>query len=574
MAAVLLMWTVVTSSRVLAQSNRQLPIVQNQQAQNQQAQSQGGMVVSAHPIATEAGVAVLKAGGNAVDAAVATALMISVVEPFSAGIGGGGFLLIYQHDRQQMAALDFRERAPRQASRNMFLDSSGKPQASYAQRGHRLVAVPGTIAGLYTVHRRYGKRPWPTLVLPAAQVAAQGFSVTPRLATAIARHQELLNPAAQAIFLRNGQPYQPGDILVQKDLGRSLTLLSRDPQTFYQGELARAIVQDMAANQGLITLTDLQAYRAIWRDPLCRNFRRYRVCSMPPPSSGGVHLLQVLGIVGNTDLKAMGRWHPDTLHLLAEMMRLVYADRAQYLGDPDFVSVPVSALLSPGYLAYRRRSINPRFTTPSNQVQMPNLTRLRQLAEESPETTHLTVVDPERNAVSLTFTVNRGFGSGVVVPGTGILLNDEMDDFAIAPGVPNAYGLVGGEANAIAPGKTPLSSMTPTIVTENGQLRLALGAPGGSTIITTVIQLVLNILVFELDAVTAIAAPRLHHQWQPDQLFLEPGIDAATVENLRQRGHAIRQGRSWGNATLIHQRPDDTLEGVADPRGEGTAAGF
>ncbi len=542
--------------------------------QSQTTKQPRAIVTSAHPVATNAGVSVLLAGGNAVDAAVTTALVISVVEPFSAGIGGGGFLLLYESDRQQIEALDFRERAPQQATPTMFLDSNGKPLASYAARGHRLAAVPGTIAGLYDVHRRYGKLPWRRVVNPAIQVAQQGFPVTPRLSRAIERHQQLFNPAARQVFLRQGKPYQPGDILVQRDLARSLTTLSRDPQAFYRGTIARAIAQDMAAHQGLITLGDLQAYRTHWRKPLCGMFRRYRVCSMPPPSSGGVHLLQLLGMLGETDLQAIGRWHPDTLHLLAEMMRVVYADRADYLGDPDFVEVPVTDLLSPSYLAYRRHAINPRHITPSSQVQRFDRAQLRQLARESSDTTHLTVVDGDRNAVSLTFTVNRGFGSGVVVPGTGILLNDEMDDFAIAPDLPNAYGLVGRDANAIAPGKTPLSSMTPTIVTEQGQFRLAVGAPGGSTIITTVIQLVLNLLVFDLDAATAIATPRLHHQWQPDRLSLESGFDPATVENLRQRGHQIHQGNAWGNANLIHQLPDGTLEGAADPRGEGTAAGF
>jgi len=534
-----------------------------------------GMVVSAHPLASDAGLAMLKKGGNAVDAAVATTLAISVVEPFSAGIGGGGFLLLYQPDRQQIQALDFRERAPLAATRDMFLTHSDQA-ARDRVKGYLASGVPGTIAGLALVHRNYGRLPWQEVVAPALKLAEEGFPVHDRFVRAVERNQQFFNPAAIAAFTRNSQLYQVGERLTQPDLAHTLRLISADPQNFYTGAIAQAIATDMATNGGLITLEDLAQYRSIWREPLCGLFRQYRVCAMPPPSSGGVHLLQILNLIAPMDLASKGRYHSDTLHLLAESMRIAYADRAVYLGDPDFFDVPVAALVSQAYADRRRPEISLTRARPSNEVQAldrPTLDRLRR-QQESPETSHLTVVDQDRMAVSLTFTVNRGFGSGVVVPGTGILLNDEMDDFAIAPGVPNAYGLVGGEANAIAPGKTPLSSMTPTLVLEGNNLRLAVGAPGGSTIITTVLQIVLNVLVFDLDVAQAVSAPRIHHQWLPDFLLVESGISETTLDELRRRGHQLQTGRIWGNATAIVVQPDGTLAGAVDPRGEGSVAGY
>lgn len=535
-----------------------------------------GMVVSAHPLASEAGLTVLQQGGNAIDAAVATTLAISVVEPASAGLGGGGFLLVRLGKTGEVKALDFRERAPLAATRTLYLDAQGKVRPNASTDGYLAVGIPGTIAGLYDVQKRYGKLTWKAVVAPATQLAAKGFPVSWRLADAIAQQKTLQqNPAARQIFTRKEVPLQAGDRLVQTDLAQTLATLADDPQSFYTGKLAQTIARDMAANKGLITLADLKRYRPIWRDPVCGDFRSMRVCSMPPPSSGGVHLLEILNILGDTDLKAMG-WHsPDALHLIVEAMRIAYADRAVYLGDPDFVKVPVAALISPAYAKQRRQEIDPQKARPSSQVRAANPETLKRFGKESDDTSHLSVVDSAGNAVSLTFTINLGFGSGVVVPGTGIILNNEMDDFAIAPGVPNAFGLVGGDANAIAPGKTPLSSMTPTIVTERGQLRLVAGAPGGSTIITTVLQVVLNVLVYDMDARSAIAAPRLHHQWLPDQLRVERnGFDRLTLENLRGRGQKIGERGTWGNADAIVRSPDGTLEGAADPRGEGAAYGY
>ncbi|MEB3294082.1 MAG: gamma-glutamyltransferase [Synechococcales bacterium] len=538
-----------------------------------------GMVTSAHPLASQVGLNILQQGGNAVDAAVATTLAISVVEPFSAGIGGGGFLLFYQAQPHTLKALDFRERAPQQATRTLYLDAQGKVRPRASVDGHLAVGVPGTLAGLAELHRAHGKLPWQTLVKPAIQLAEQGFPISWRYLQILEwRKQALLaNPEARRIFLQDGQVPPLGDRLVQTDLAKTLTAIAENPQTFYQGTIAQAIAQDMAANGGILTQRDLQQYRPIWRKPLCGHFQQYHVCSMPPPSSGGVHLLQMLNMLQPDLTPAQNqptqRWRqPDFLHVMIETMRIAYRDRAQYLGDPAFTPVPVAELTSLAYAQHRRREINLQQATPSQQVPLVNP---RSFGTESNDTSHLTVVDRDRNAVSLTFTINLGFGAGVVAKGTGIILNNEMDDFAIAPDTPNAFGLVGDEANAIAPGKTPLSSMTPTIVTENQKLRMALGAPGGSTIITTVLQIMLNHLVHGMEIRTAVAAPRLHHQWLPDQLRIEAySLEPLTLADLQRRGHSIIQRNSWGNANAIVVLPNGTLEGAADPRGEGNAMGY
>ncbi|PSB24011.1 gamma-glutamyltransferase [filamentous cyanobacterium Phorm 46] len=543
----------------------------------QQQRSKQGMAVSAHPLATEAGLAVLQQGGNAVDAAAATALAISVVEPFSAGIGGGGFLLLRRGETGTVQALDFRERAPKRATRDMYLDKQGKVRPRASLDGHLAAGIPGTVAGLYTVHREYGKLPWAQVVAPAIALAEKGFPVSSRFTKAVEGRQNTIekNPAARQVFTKGGILYQPGELLVQRDLAVTLRKIATDPQSFYTGDIARAIASDMAKNGGLITLEDLKNYTPIWRNPVCGNFRTYEICAMSPPSSGGVHLLQILNILGNTDLKKLGPKSPDTLHLMAESMRIAYADRSEYLGDPDFVKVPVKALISKNYAKLRRSQIQMLKAKPSIEVKAVDTQTLNRFVYESPETTHLTVVDKERNVVSLTFTVNGGFGAGAVAAGTGILLNNEMDDFAAAPGVPNLFGLVGGEANSIAPGKTPLSSMTPIIVTENGKFRLAAGAPGGSTIITTMLQIILNVLLYDMNVSEAVSAPRVHHQWLPDRLMVEKGgFDAATLEELRRRGHVIQEGEGWGNANAIVLTSDGWLEGAADPRGEGVAKGF
>ncbi|MEO1373009.1 MAG: gamma-glutamyltransferase [Cyanobacteria bacterium J06635_10] len=560
--------------------------------------SKKAMVVSAHPLASDAGLEMLRKGGNAIDAAVATTFAISVVEPFSAGIGGGGFLLMHDSKNRTIQALDFRERAPLQATKNMYLDSNGKVRRNASINGYLAVATPGTVAGMYEVHRRYGKLPWSTVVAPSIRLAKDGFIVKNLFVQAVQRRKKMIatNQAAQAIFTRNGNFYKAGEKLVQRDLGQTLQLIAANPRSFYTGKIARIIASDMEKNGGLITLQDLKSYKPIWRTPVCGNFRQARVCSMPPPSSGGIHLLQMLNIIGDTDLKSLGWHHPDAIHLMAEAMRIAYADRSEHLGDPDFVKVPLQSLLSPEYTKLRRQQIDMQRAKPSTEVKPIDKETLQKFSRtvpphfisathnpkiknnkyhESTETSHLTVIDSQRNAVSLTFTINLRFGAGIVTPGTGIVLNNEMDDFAAAPEVPNAFGLLGNEANSIAPRKTPLSSMTPTIVTENGRLRMAVGTPGGSTIITQVLQIILNVLEYDMDAAAAVSASRVHHQWFPDMLRVEPwGLDALTLQELKRRGHKIKQSNPWGNSNLIIVKPDGTLEGAADSRGEGEARGI
>ena len=558
-------------------------------------QAQTGMVVAAHPLASEAGVTILQAGGNAIDAAIATAFAISVLEPYSAGIGGGGFLLIYDAERREIQSLDFRERAPIAATADMYLDANGEPTDD-SRNGHRAVAVPGTVAGLYEAHRRYGRLPWAEVVQPAIALAESGFEVSDRFVRSITWRASTLfeNPAARAVFSRDGEPdtlYTSGDRFVQPDLAATLHRLANDPDDFYHGQTAAAIVADMTAYGGLITQADLDRYEPIWRDPVCGSFQpdqaepeRFQVCAMAPPSSGGVHLWQILQLLEPLDLAHQSAAQQQ--HLLVEAMKIAYADRAQYLGDPDFVTVPIDALISPEYLDQRRAEIDPDRARSAEEVHAADPALLARLATESQDTSHLSVVDGDRNAASLTFTVNGGFGAGIVAAGTGIVLNNEMDDFSIAPGVPNLYGLVGGEANAIAARKTPLSSMTPTIVTDSdANLRLVVGSPGGSTIITTVLQVLLNSLVYDRDIASAIAAPRLHHQWQPDILRLEAEFDPAIVGELQRLGHGLAIGGRWGNANAIEVVPMNNLqratgsessylEGAADPRGEGEARGF
>lgn len=541
--------------------------------------SRDEIVVSAHPLASEAGAAMLRKGGNAVDAAVATAMAISVVEPFSAGIGGGGFLLLGTPTdgaggEYEIEALDFRERAPKLARSDMYLDEEGKVRKRASLDGHLAVGVPGTVAGLFEVHRQYGSLPWSELLEPAVGYAKEGFEVGEIFVRRLEKRLEVINRngAAREIFTGDGAALAVGDLLVQEDKGRTLEILAERPQSFYRGEIAEAIAADMAANGGLVTLEDLRDYRPVWREPVCGMFREVRVCAMPPPSSGGVHLIEILNIIGDTDLREWGRESADTLHLLAEAMRIAYADRAVHLGDPDFVEVPVRELTSREYAVRRRGEIDLERARSSAEVRAATAEELESLGRESEDTTHLTVVDGDGLVVSLTYTLNGSFGAAVVAAGTGILLNNEMDDFAVAPDSPNLYGLVGGDANAVAPGKTPLSSMTPAIATRDGELVLAAGAPGGSTIITTVLQILLNVVEFGMDAGEAVSAPRIHHQWLPDKLFVEKGgFDDEVLAELRRRGHEIQLRRGWGNANVVVRTEDGLLDGAADPRGEGAA---
>jgi gamma-glutamyltranspeptidase / glutathione hydrolase len=544
-----------------------------------------GMVTSAHPLATDVGLSILKQGGNAIDAAISTTLAISVVEPFSAGIGGGGFLMVHDAKSGEMQSLDFRERAPLAATKDLYLDGTGKVLPKRSVDGHLAVAVPGTIAGLYAAHRRYGKLPWRQLVLPSVTLARTGFPVSDRFRLMLSFRKDVIAKSSDAakLFLPGGKTPAIGTQIIQTDLAKTLEKIAENPEDFYTGTIAKAIVLDMKQNNGLVTAEDLKQYRPIWRSPLCKTFERktielklnpLRICSMPPPSSGGVHLLQMLNLIGFDDAKR-SPWHdPNSVHRLIESMKIAYADRATHLGDPDFVSVPVNTLISDAYATQRRQQILPT-ATPSKQIKAVDAQTLQRLQKESHDTSHLNVIDADRNAVSLTFTVNLSFGAGVIATGTGIILNNEMDDFAIAPDTPNAFGLTGQVLNSIAPRKTPLSSMTPTIVTENGNVKLAVGAPGGSTIITTVLQVILNHFVYDMPIARAIAAPRLHHQWLPDETRVDRwGLDPLTLADLKARGQTIVEREPWGNANGIAVLPNGELAGAVDPRGEGRAAGY
>lgn len=560
------------------------------------AHSTKGMVATAHPLATEAALEILRAGGNAVDAAVAATFAISVVEPFSAGIGGGGFAVVHQEpdgdEPGRISALDFRETAPLAATSTMFIDpATGRVRDGLSTDGHLSVAVPGTVAGLQALHEAHGKLPWRRVVEPAIDLARDGFAVTPRLAEAITLRRDTLVrfPASAELFFKAARskdgaqalvPLEPGDKFRQRDLANTLRDIARNPRSFYEGRVARAIHEEMKRGGGLLTQEDLRAYKPTWREPVCGPWRDLRLCAMPPPSSGGVHLLQILRLLEGTDLQALG-WHSaDGLHKLIEAMRIAYADRAVHLGDPAFVKVPVAELTSKNYADLRRPEIDPLRARRSADVKAASPEVLARVAasmaskHESQDTSHLVVVDDRHNAVSLTFTVNWVFGSGLVVPGTGVLLNDEMDDFAAAPGVPNLFGLVGGEANAVQPKKIPLSSMTPLIATREGKFFLAAGSPGGSTIITTVLQTLLHVAVWGMDAQAAVAAPRLHHQWLPDKVTVDKfGFDVATLQELERRGHRIEESAGWGNAMCVVRGANGILEGGADPRGEGLALG-
>ncbi len=533
-----------------------------------------GMVSSANPYASQIGVDVLRRGGNAVDAAVATAFALAVVEPYSAGVGGGGFLLYREQQSGTTVVVDYREVAPKKAHRDMYL-VDGKVDPKLSLEGWTSVAVPGMVPGLAAAQAKHGKLKLADVLGGAIDLASNGFRVDPRFAEASRSRLELLrkDPEASRVFLKNGEPYPVGALLVQKDLAATLRALAREgPTLFTHGRVAKAMAAGSKKAGGALALEDLQAFQARWREPLVGEYRGHQVLTMPPPSSGGTHLLQMLGLLALDESQRgrhrHGRTWNDT-HVLIEAMRLAYADRAQYMGDPAFTEVPVTELLSERYLAQRYALIHPgkamKDVVAGDVKAAPR--------REPDETTHLCVIDADGNAVSLTQTVNYGFGAGVVVAGTGVLLNNEMDDFSSAPGVPNAYGLVGGEANSIQPGKIPLSSMTPTLVVRDGKVRLIVGAPGGSTIITTVLQAILNVIDGDMSPGRAIAAPRIHHQWVPGFVRAEEGaLDALSIRAMTTFGHTVKVVEDgWGNATIIGVDPDGRRRGAADPRGVGAA---
>lgn len=529
-----------------------------------------GMVASSSEPASRAGLQVLKDGGNAVDAAVAVGLALAVTYPSAGNLGGGGFMLVRLADGRA-TAIDFRETAPGRATRDLYLDSAGNviPEASLV--GYRAVGVPGTVAGLGYARDRYGSLPWRRLVEPARKLAADGFPASSSLAAEL--RNDLLGrfPESRRIFQRDGRFLEAGETFKQPDLAATLGRIQKDgPREFYEGRTARLLAEDMAANNGLITLEDLRGYRPVEREPLRGTYRGFEIVTMPPPSSGGIALLEMLNILENTDLRASGAGSSRTYHYTVEAMRRAFADRSRYPGDPGFVQVPVRGLTAKPYAQALFGTIDPARATPSSEI-----TAGRPQPYESPQTTHYSVVDAQGNAVSVTYTLNGWYGSGATVRGAGFLLNNEMDDFTAKAGVPNLFGLIQGEQNAIQPGKRPLSSMTPTFVLRDGKLLYAVGSPGGPTIINTVLQVILNVTDHRMNLAEAVAAPRLHHQWLPDELVHEPHRLPEDVKSALERlGHKLAERpRYLGDVQAVGIEPQTGRRlGASDPRSPDAAA--
>jgi gamma-glutamyltranspeptidase / glutathione hydrolase len=533
--------------------------------------ARNGMVVAQEKIAAHVGVEILRTGGNAVDAAVAVGFALAVTHPQAGNIGGGGFMLVHLAARNETVAIDYRETAPAAMTRDVFLDDKGEADPKKSRDSALGVGVPGTVAGLALAHEKYGSGQFTLaqLIAPAIKLAREGIAVEDDLADSLPRAQPRLArwPASAKIFLKSdGTALGRGDRLLQPDLAASLETIAGDgPRAFYEGPLAEKIVLGLRASGGIMTRDDLKNYRAIERPAVRGNYRGYDIASMPPPSSGGVHLVQILNILEGFPLRKTGAGAAATLHPMIEAMKPAYADRAVFLGDPAFVDVPVAGLTAKRYAAQLRQAIDPERARPAQSILAGTPPR------EGDNTTHFSIVDRDGNAVANTYTLNFSYGLGLVADGTGILLNNELDDFAARPGAPNAYGLVGGDANAPGPGKRPLSSMSPTIVFRDGRVFMVTGTPGGSRIITMVLQVILNVIDHRMNIAEAVAAPRIHHQWLPDQVFAEQGLSPDTIRLLEAKGHKVVVGATMGSANSILVTPDG-ITGAADPRQRGTLA--
>lgn len=526
-----------------------------------------GMVASQEKLASRVGLDMIRQGGNAIDAAVAVGFVLAVTLPKAGNLGGGGFMLVHLASQGKTVALDFRETAPAAATRDMYLDEKGGVDRRKARYSYLSVGVPGTPAGLIYALEHYGTMPLSKVMEPAIALASKGIEISHSLYNDFNYYQKRLsvNPTTRsAYYKQDGTPYQVGETLRQPDLAWSLRQIAKQgAKAFYEGKVAHRLVAAMKRNGGLITSQDLRAYRVVEMEPVRGSYRGYQVVSMPPPSSGGVHIIQMLNILEAWPLGEYGANSARTLHLMAESMRLAYADRSEYLGDPAYTKVPVKALTSKTYAAALRKGIDPEKARPSIEVKPGNI-----VPYESPDTTHYTVMDGAGNAVSVTYTLNFSFGTGIVAEGTGILLNNEMDDFSAKPGSPNAYGLLGGEANAIQAGKRPLSSMTPTIIFKDNKPYLVTGSPGGSRIITTILQLICNVIDHKMNVAVASSMARIHHQWNPDMLYVEQGISLDTQALLTARGHVLKQGYAQGSTQSIlylHGK----MFGASDPRRPG-----
>ena len=531
-----------------------------------------GMVASEQGLATQVGLDILKQGGNAIDAAVAVGFALAVVLPNAGNIGGGGFMVLHDDKTGKDVAIDFREIAPAKASRDMYLDNQGNVIDGKSLFTHDASGVPGTVAGMEYALKKWGTMPLSKVLEPAIKLADKGFIVSDVLAQTLKEEKSTLGKwsASKAIFFKNGEPLKSGDLLVQKDLAKSLRLIAKQgAKAFYQGEIATKIAKEMQSQGGTMTLEDLKAYKVVERQPIIGDYRGYKVVTMPPPSSGGVHLIEILNMLEHYPIKEDGVNSAKNIHHMAESMKLAYADRSEYLGDPDFVKIPVTGLTSKAYANERVKTIDDNKARLSSTIK-PG----KPQPYESDQTTHYSVMDKAGNAVAVTYTLNLNFGSGIVVEGTGILLNNEMDDFSVKPGVPNAFGLVGGAANAIEAKKRPLSSMTPTIVMKNNKPWLVTGSPGGARIITTVLQSVVNTIDHEMNPAEAIITPRVHHQWLPDELRVEEGISPDTIKLLQDKGHNVVTKAPMGRIQII-QADDSGFYGYSDPRNpDGKTLGF
>ena len=546
--------------------------VSGQLGKNNSGEYKNGMVVSAHPKASEVGIEILKKGGNAVDAAVAVQFALAVVYPNAGNIGGGGFM-VYRSSKGEISALDFREKAPANASRDMYLDSVGNPIVPKSLYGQLASGVPGSVDGMVEAHKKYGKLSWAAVIQPAIDLAQSGFPITKLQASELNNmHRNFMkfNPQGTA-FVNLESTWKENDLLVQNELANTLKLIQEKGRAgFYEGNVADSIVVEMQKGKGLITKEDLKNYHSVWRKPVTGTYRGYKIITMPPTSSGGIALVQLLQSVEPYPLKKWGHNSDSTVQVIVEAERRVYADRATHLGDPDFYAVPQNELLSADYNKNRMSTFNWTTATPSSSV-LAGVVK----GKEHEETTHFSIVDKDGNAVSITTTLNGSYGSFVAVKGAGFLMNNEMDDFSVKPGAPNMYGLVGGEANAIAPNKRMLSSMTPSIVEKDDKLFMVVGTPGGSTIITSVFQTIINVIDFEMPMQSAVAAKKFHHQWLPDEVYAEKdALDSLTTEKLKAKGYKIVPRGAIGRVDAILKTKWGSYQGGADPRGDDKAIGY
>jgi gamma-glutamyltranspeptidase / glutathione hydrolase len=543
------------------------------------------MVVSVHELASRAGVEIMQAGGNAVDAAVATGFALAVVHPQAGNLGGGGFMLVRMADGATHF-IDYREKAPAAATANMYLDAQGNVIENLSLVGYKAIGVPGSVAGLAFAQKKYGKLPLERVMAPAIKIAREGYALAWEDARDLEDADLAKFPESRRIFQRDGKFFKPGDVFRQPELAKTLERLAKNPDDFYHGEIARQLAASVQRGGGLITGDDLANYEVKEREPIRGAYRGYDILSAPPPSSGGIALMEILNILEGYDLAKAGNRSAETIHLTAEAFRRAFYDRAEFLGDPDFAKIPVAQLIDKRYAAGWRETIDPAHASVSTDLRRPAVfNELERYAETHPQvvgavyepsnTTHYSVVDPEGNAVAVTTTLNDTLGSRVTAEGLGFLLNDEMDDFASKQGVPNAYGLIQGPANAIGPGKRPLSAMTPTIVLKDGKLFLVLGSPGGPTIITTVANILMGVVDFGLDIQESVNAPRFHHQWMPDGILVEDRISPDTLAILRTKGHKIKIEHLWGDGECIEVNPTTGERlGASDGRNNGKAVGY